>query len=274
MREAGNRRGARTIGLALVAGLVAFEAALGLGAGAVGIPGLFLVRFAGESDGAYATQIFARREGGESVVAKLASPPVERAPQDAAPAGEPRLEGLADVPLQDWVLPRAKPAEARAFGEDAAPGEELPWDAVKPVPLTPDGADSSHDGATSSIPQASGPGLPLVPAALTELPADAAVEGWVKAKATEVKGEDRARPVYHFEFWLDAPEDVKRRLVAVSYAFDTPAVKPQAQISGDRSTGFRVSTGGLACADKVTVTLKFNDGRTQRVDVDGCRLLG
>ena len=45
MRIVGNHRGARTICLALVAGLLAFEAVLALAAGAVGIPGLFLVRF-------------------------------------------------------------------------------------------------------------------------------------------------------------------------------------------------------------------------------------
>jgi len=35
-----------------------------------------------------------------------------------------------------------------------------------------------------------------------------------------------------------------------------------------------VSVGGLACADKITVTLKFKDGQSQQVAVDGCRLLG
>ena len=43
MRAVGNFRGARTIGIALVAGLLVFEAALVYGAGAVGIPGLFLL---------------------------------------------------------------------------------------------------------------------------------------------------------------------------------------------------------------------------------------
>ena len=88
-----------------------------------------------------------------------------------------------------------------------------------------------------------------------------------------MKGEERARPLYHFEFWLDAPEEVKRELVAMSYEFNTPAVRPQSQISSERNTSFRVYTGGLACAERVTVTLKFNDGRTQQVAVDGCRLV-
>jgi hypothetical protein len=96
----------------------------------------------------------------------------------------------------------------------------------------------------------------------------------VKAKATEIKGEARGSPLYHFELWIDAPAEVKQRIVAVAYAFNTPAVMPQMQVSSEQKTGFRVSVGGLACADKITVTLKFNDGQSQQVAVDGCRLLG
>ncbi len=65
------------------------------------------------------------------------------------------------------------------------------------------------------------------------LPKPSAVEGWVKAKATEIKGEERGRSLYHFEFWLEAPDDVKRRLVAVAYEFNTPAVMPQSQVSSE-----------------------------------------
>ena len=118
------------------------------------------------------------------------------------------------------------------------------------------------------------PEAPQATPALALLPASGDVEAWVKAKATEVKGEDRARPLYHFEFWLEPPEEVKRRLVAVAYEFNTPAVMPQSQMSSEQKTGFRVSAGGLACADKVTVTLKFKDGQSQQVAVDGCQLLG
>jgi hypothetical protein len=106
------------------------------------------------------------------------------------------------------------------------------------------------------------------------LPESREVEGWVKAKATEIKGEDRGRPLYHIELWLEAPEQVKQRLVAVAYDFNTPAVVPQSQISSEQKTGFRVSVGGLACADKITVTLRFNDGQSQQVVVDGCKLPG
>jgi hypothetical protein len=105
------------------------------------------------------------------------------------------------------------------------------------------------------------------------LPATGDVKAWVKAKATTLKGENRGRPIYHFELWLDAPAEIKQRLVAVAYDFNTPAVMPQSQVSREGKTGFRVAVGGLACADNITVTLKFDDGRSQQVAVDSCRLL-
>ncbi len=150
----------------------------------------------------------------------------------------------------------------------------MPWDAVEPVPFSPEGSKGALADATAALPKPVAPQAPRAVTAPAILPTSGEVEAWVKAKATEVKGEDRARPLYHFEFWLEPPEDVKRRLVAVAYDFNTPAVMPQSQVSSEQETGFRVSAGGLACAEKVTVTLKFNDGRSQQVAVDGCKLLG
>jgi len=98
------------------------------------------------------------------------------------------------------------------------------------------------------------------------------VGAWVKSKVTEIKGADRQRPLYHFELWLDPPAAVRRRLVGVTYDFSTPAILPQTQASSDQASGFRISAGGLACADKVTLTLRFDDGRTQKVSLDGCKL--
>ena len=280
MHAVGNHRGARPISLALVAGLVAFEAFLALGTGAVGIPGVLLVRFADRSSGAEATQSVAAPEGGESVFAKLptATEPLKQTPLDEAAKpvapveGEPRLDGLAEIPLRPWDRPEAKPGEPKALAASSRGKEVLPWDAIEPVPFSP--TPRAPADATAALPK---PGLletPRVPAAPTQLPASGAVEGWIKARVTEVKGEDRARPLYHFEFWLEPPEEMRRRLVAVAYDFNTPAVMPQSQVSSERKTGFRVSAGGRACADKVTVTLRFNDGRSQQVAVDGCRLSG
>jgi hypothetical protein len=274
MFAVGNHRGARTISLALVAGFVAFQAALAIGAGAIEIPGLLLLRFAEESDRAQLTH---KPEGGESVIAKVQpptavlDPPAEPA---STPVGEPRLDGLADIPLQDWISDKPPVSEHETLAQAAKSGEVLPWDAAEPVPFDAGRAKLAQADTAAGLPNRVIPDTQLTPVALPEFPAHGAVEGWVKAKVTEVKAEYRARPLYHFEFWLDAPDDVKRRLVAVAYNFNTPAVMPQSQVSGEKISGFRVSAGGLVCADKVTVTLKFNDGGTQQVDVDGCKLLG
>ena len=268
MRAVGNHRGARTISLALVAGLLGFEAVLVFGAGAVGIPGLALVRFAEESGGAQATQ------GGETVAAKPhqvettpKQEPLAKADDTAFVTGGPRLDGLAEVSLDQWDQKPSGEGERKAFAENSKAREVLPWDAVEPVPFT------SAMPAAAPI-QSAAPEAPQAAPAPALLPASGDVEAWVKAKVTEVKGTDRVRPFYHFEFWLEPPDEMKRRLVAVSYEFNTPAVMPQSQMSSEQKTGFRVSAGGLACADKVTVTLKFKDGQSQQVAVDGCRLLG
>ena len=94
-----------------------------------------------------------------------------------------------------------------------------------------------------------------------------------EAKATEIKGEARGSPLYHFELWIDAPAEVKQRIVAVAYAFNTPAVMPQMQVSSEQKTGFRVSVGGLACAQDHRHA-QIQRRPVQQVAVDGCRLLG
>lgn len=280
MRAVSNHRGARTISLALVAGLVAFEAVLVLGTGAVGIPGVLLVRLAAGSGSPQAPQKAEATEGGETSVAKLpeiestpTTPPLAETAKDAPPVvAEARLAGLADIPADiEWDREHSRPATPKAFGADSKVREVLPWGAVEPVPLTSASSPASAAAAASaaSAPPEAAPTLPPV-----NLPASGDVEAWVKAKATEFKGEDRGRPLYHFEVWLEPPEEMKSRLVAVAYDFNTPAVRPQSQVSSEQKTGFRVSVGGLACADKITVTLKFDDGRSQQVAVDGCRLLG
>ena len=122
MRAGGNQRGARTISLALVAGLIAFETILALSAGAVGIPGLFLIRLANGGD-AEAPRPAAASEGGESVIAKLeaANAPSHQTKVAAqplspvAPAGPPRLDGLADIPLTPWDRDETKPDRPKAF---------------------------------------------------------------------------------------------------------------------------------------------------------------
>lgn len=100
MRAMVSSRSARTIGLTLAAGLLAFEAVLALSAGAIGIPGVLLVPLAKEVTAASVT--------GETVIAKLDEVPVAVKPvpqpkavqpEASAPAGEPNLAGLADIPV-------------------------------------------------------------------------------------------------------------------------------------------------------------------------------
>jgi hypothetical protein len=278
MRAGGNHRGARTICLGLVAGFIAFETILALSAGAVGIPGVLLIQLKDESSGGAVTQAQPASEGGESDFAKPSAvkdpppqPPVAAEPASpVAPAGAPRLDGLADIPATPWIRDETKPDRPKAFSTNTAGREELPWDAVEPVPYPSEESDPAD--VTTSLP-AGAPATPAAQAAPIELAASSEVESWVKAKATEVKGEYRARPLYHFEFWLEPPEAMKRSLSAVVYEFNTLAVMPQVQASSEQSTGFRISAGGLTCADKVTVTLRFRDGRKQQVAVDGCKLV-
>ena len=277
MRIVGYRLSARTIGLALVAAVIALQAFLALYSGVAGIPGLFLINLAGEEGGAAKPLQAGTQDGGESVIAKSPETPVAPKKEPAETTGstppqdgEPNLEGLAEIPLKPWVRDDAEPEEERrnvsvpAGGGQA--GETLPWDAVEPVPF---------DATAPASPQTKGtePQAPPPQPARVALPANTVIAAWVKAKATEIKGVERARPLYHFEFWLEPPESVKGSLAAVTYEFNTPAVMPQMQVSRERETGFRISAGGLVCADNVRVTLKFKDGRAQTVEVDGCKLV-
>jgi hypothetical protein len=274
MPPVGFRLSARTVSLALVAGFVALEAFLALRTGAAGIPGVYLVRFGDESD-AVIGEDADWQNGGESVVAKLSN--IAEAPEPApeemtgsvSPGGVPRLEGLSDIPLKPWVGGEedAKPDRSQIAAARLQAGEELPWDAAEPVPF------DATKPVPSETPQADSKKKRVI-SRLGALPADSEVTGWVKAKATEVKGQDRARPFYHFEFWLEPPQEVTRELATVAYEFNTPAVVPQSQMSSEDETGFRISAGGLICADRVKVTLRFRDGRSQRVEVDSCKLLG
>ena len=278
MRSVGIHRGARTISLALVAGLLAFEAGLGLSTGTVGIPGVFLLRVVEANRGPEEAQSLSATDGGESVITKL--PQIEARPEQTAsirvpatappPAGEQKLSGLGDEPSWDREHSKPDKPQPQTFATDSGGREILPWDAVKPFSLDSDEPERAAKSAEEPTPSAPQPTL-VQP---VKLPESREVEGWVKTKATQIKGEDRGRPLFHVELWLEPPEQVKQRLVAVAYDFNTPAVMPQTQISSEKKTGFRVRVGGLACADKITVTLKFNDGQSQQVALDGCKLAG
>jgi hypothetical protein len=253
------------------------------------------------SAGGGATQATAQLvPGGETVIAKLADAgaPTEGKTQTGAHAmtgeptslsglltmalapaptmtppakEEPNLEGLSEIPKElIWNRPQKKEdtAKPKAFAAFSKAREQLPWDAVEPVPFSPLPETEPSPIQAKGVKQAAVPRQPL------DLPDGGQVEGWIKAKVTEIKGAERSRPLYHFELWLEPPAEVKRRLVGVAYAFSTPAIRPQSQASSDQASGFRISAGGLACVDEIIVTLRFDDGRSEKVAVDGCKLLG
>ncbi|MGH6866626.1 MAG: hypothetical protein ACREDO_10770 [Methyloceanibacter sp.] len=285
MRALGALRGTRTVGVAWVAGVILIGALLAFGGWTIAAWGV-----SGSTD--ERAQVPARDAlGGETVVAKLDAaeearieranapkptphatelPPAPSATPTAKAKAIPNLDGLSEIPQELLRDPAPKKdSERKAFAAFSKASEVLPWDAVEPVPfeaLPPRMQPAeAGDGAKNAA---------LGRAPLQGLPASADVERWVKSKVTEIKGEDRKRPLLHFELWLEPPAAMKQRLVGVDYDFNSPAILPQQQASSDKATGFRVSAGGLACADEITLTLKFDDGRSQKVAVDGCQLMG
>lgn len=199
-------------------------------------------------------------------LAMMLAPTVPEPPDE-----EPNLSGLNEIPPElIWNRPPGseKKATPKAFAAFSSAREELPWDAVEPVPFAPLASDTAAvtapaDGTTPAV--AARPPL--------NLPDSNEVRTWLKSKVTEIKGADRSRPLYHFELWLEPPAALKQRLVGVVYEFSTPAIRPRSQASSDKTSGFRISAGGLACADEITVTLRFDDGSVQKVVLDGCKLL-
>ena len=87
MREVGSHRAARTMSLALVAGLVAFEIVLAVTAGAIGIPGVLVVPlsdFGADRSGA----------GGESIIAKQ---PPKSIPSEASQGAQASAQQTGPV---------------------------------------------------------------------------------------------------------------------------------------------------------------------------------
>jgi hypothetical protein len=205
-----------------------------------------------------------------SKLLSMALAPVPVAPPKDA---EPNLAGLSEIPRElIWNRPPKKDEDKKrqVFAAFSKASEQLPWDAVEPVPFSPLEPRPDLKKAAQTAKVAPTPaGVPSAQAPV----ASAEIANWLKTKVTEIKGADRSRPLYHFELWLEPPATVKGSLVGVSYSFNTPAIRPQSQSSSDRLSGFRISAGGLACADEITLTLRFNDGRSETVAVDGCELL-
>lgn len=289
LRLIGTQRGILMLGIGLLVGVAALVSALSLATG-------------DRAPRDESSQALSEPEsfGGETIISKLSeadeakpapAPAAKTAPHmtaphmiaphmamlapslpnaEAKPDAEPNLSGLSEIPRElIWNRPpeQQDDAKPKAFAAFSKAREELPWDAVEPVPFGPIAEAPKPEQDTTGTAKPS-----KVAGAPVRLPEVADVGAWVKSKVTEIKGADRQRPLYHFELWLDPPAAVRRRLVGVTYDFSTPAILPQTQASSDQASGFRISAGGLACADKVTLTLRFDDGRTQKVSLDGCKL--
>ena len=212
----------------------------------------------------------------KSPVAPPAAPrplPAETAPPPIPPASS--LRGLNEVNLNPAPIPSPPPPDAVPTPEQAAPNafdpnvkgnETLPWDMVEPVPVAPPPPVDATRAPTAKHPTSTAALPPPM-----KLPTEAMVSAWLKLKTTEIKGEDRARPLIHVELWLEPAPPFKGHLLSVTYNFSSPAIEPQSQTSRDANSGFRIAVGGLGCIDTITLTLTFDDARTQSVNVDGCR---
>ena len=199
--------------------------------------------------------------------------PQARALAAGTETAEPNLQGLSEIPKElIWNRPPEEDDDKekrKAFAAFAAVGDNLPWGDVEPVPFSP--LEPAASPARTETVQPTAAAAPRHTAVAA--PGRAEVKQWLKSKVTEIKGSARARPLYHFELWLEPPVDVKRHIVGVTYAFNSPAIRPQSQVSSDKTSGFRISAGGLACADEVMLTLRFDNGSAHTVALDGCKLL-
>lgn len=108
------------------------------------------------------------------------------------------------------------------------------------------------------------------------LPPPAALKRWLRSQAREFVGgvDEQGNILYRFEIQLEAPDDLRPKVIEVAYDYNAPSVRPRSQSSKTAKDSFRVSFGALSCAGTVSVKVTFEDGRTQQVEADGCRILG
>lgn len=209
---------------------------------------------------------------GSEITLALLPPLKTETPEEASKEeSEPEpadLQGLAEIPEELIAKENAgikdRPRRRPIVASPVAIGDKLPWDAAEPVSYRPMGPGELHK-----------PGEAVAEAGAAPEPAKisaADIGRWTKGKATKIKGADRERPLYHFVVWLEPPVELKQSVTGVSYDFSSPAVQPQSQASSDRNNKFKINVAGLACADEITVTLRFADGRKEQTSIDGCKL--
>ncbi len=174
--------------------------------------------------------------------------------------------GIPGVYTVALVADAAKPAAGPARRPAAIPKQAY----RKRVEPAPGPRTVAEDKRVTRLPPATKP-----PSAAA-LPSPAKLERWLRSTAREFVGgvDAQGNMLYRFEVWLEAPKEVGRRLVEVAYDYDAPSVQPgRRQSSKKRKDGFRVRFGALICARSLTLTLTYEDGRTQQLTVDGCSIL-
>lgn len=244
---------------------------LALGSGAVAAAGKaadeILIEFPVQTDAAAVPESAEQMTAMVPAMLQAASEPQAELQTAEPQTKEPNLAGLAEIPEELMVdQPQPKKDKNRrtaSFAAFSAAREKLPWGAVEPVAFAPMGPGQQQNppGAVSSA---------ASPAPLQV--SGAQIGKWMKGKATKIKGAERTKPLYHFVIWVEPPEALQGRVSGVSYDFSSPAVQPQSQASSDRTSGFKINAAGLACSDKITVTLRFDDGRVEKTNIDGCEL--
>lgn len=188
-----------------------------------------------------------------SVMAETAPQPAIPLPSQKRPVSEPKPD-LATAPMP---LPRPQPRP------QSANAPVLPWQQES------NAAVNTNDTRLANLPPTTAGRV------RTSLPSRSELRSWVKSNAREFVGgvDADGMPLYRFDLWLDAPEDLRSQMRTVSYAYLAPSAQPPEQSSSDAKSGFRVKFGAASCAEKATVTLTLVDGRERTVTVDGCRIL-
>ena len=143
----------------------------------------------------------------------------------------------------------------------------LPWKAVEPVRFRDNG------NTNNAVADAEGGEVREEKLTAQVLPSTERLLKWVKANAKIFKGSERRRSMIHFELWLDPPKDIRDSISSVDYDLRSDAVQPRKQESRDANSGFRAGFGSLACTREIVMTVHFDDGRSQAIEVDGCALM-
>lgn len=201
--------------------------------------------------------------------------------------------GLA-LPETGFSLPAMPAPQAEAPSEpaaaEAAGPQEQELAASAPMPplpdRVPDATTTGQPEPQAALPWQSGgsaaqdesrefASLPPAGSARVDLPARSEIRAWARSEAREFVGgvDADGMPLYRFEVWLDAPDDVREQIRSVSYEYRAPSAQPPMQSSSDTGSGFRVRFGAAACAEKAKITVVMRDGQERSADVDGCRIL-